>query len=160
MPVSLIVEELLASQAGDGRAWENPRPEAKTPIDEGHAPPRILVVEDDFVVSLEIESALTEAGFEVVGVANSAEEAERRASEQRPALIVMDIRLATARDGVDAALAIFRSTGIRSIFATAHADPHTKERAADARPLAWVAKPYSTGSLIGTINQALDELKS
>jgi len=70
----------------------------------------------------------------------------------------MDIRLATARDGVDAALAIFRSTGIRSIFATAHADQHTKERAAEACPLAWVAKPYSMASLVGTIRHALDEL--
>lgn len=122
-------------------------------------PPRILVVEDDFVVSLEVETALTEAGFEVVGVVNSAEEAEQRASEQRPDLIVMDIRLATARDGVDAALSIFRSTGIRSVFASAHADPHTKERAADAQPLAWVAKPYSMTSLIGTVRAALTELK-
>src|SRR5690349_1827732 len=77
--------------------------------------PRILVVEDDFFVSLEMETALTDAGFQVLGPANSAEEAERYAIEQKPDLIVMDIRLLSQRDGVDAALAIFRATGIRSI---------------------------------------------
>jgi DNA-binding NarL/FixJ family response regulator len=148
MPVSLNAGKKVSPVSGGTQGRENER-----------EPPRILVVEDDFVVSLEVESALTEAGFEVVGVANSAEEAEHRASEQRPDIIVMDIRLATARDGVDAALTIFRATGIRSIFATAHADALTKERAADARPLAWVPKPYSMTSLVGTVKEALSQLK-
>src|SRR4051812_25776389 len=81
--------------------------------------PRVLVVEDDFFVSLEIETALTDAGFKVIGPANAAEEAERYAAEERPDLVVMDIRLLSRRDGVEAALAIFRATGIRSIFVTA-----------------------------------------
>ena len=123
-----------------------------------HSAPRILVVEDDFVVSLEIEAALKEADFDVVGIAQSAEEAESIAGAERPDVIIMDIRLATARDGVDAALSIFKSTGIRSIFASAHADAQTKERAHAAHPLAWVAKPYSMTSLVGTIRQALEEL--
>lgn len=160
MPVSLNAGKAVSPASSvETDVRENDRPATHTAGKQNLEPPRILVVEDDFVVSLEVESALTEAGFEVVGVANSAEEAEQRASEQRPDLIVMDIRLATARDGVDAALSIFRSTGIRSIFATAHADPHTKERAADARPLAWVAKPYSMTSLVGTVQTALAELK-
>jgi DNA-binding NarL/FixJ family response regulator len=159
MPVSLSVEDRVASGTGAGVTRESSRPATRTAGEESLEPARILVVEDDFVVSLEVEAALAEAGFEVVGIANSAEEAERSAAEQRPDLIVMDIRLATARDGVDAALAIFRSTGIRSIFATAHADPHTKDRASEARPLAWVAKPYSMASLVGTVQQALAELK-
>src|SRR5215510_11377652 len=82
--------------------------------------PRILVVEDDFFVSLEMEASLTDAGFQVVGPVHTAEEAERFAAEQRPNLAIMDIRLLSQRDGVEAALAIFRATGIRSIFATAH----------------------------------------
>jgi DNA-binding NarL/FixJ family response regulator len=156
MPVSLNAGAKVSSMSGGAQGRENSRSGAS---EKELEPPRILVVEDDFVVSLEVESALTEAGFEVVGVANSAEEAEHRASEQRPDLIVMDIRLATDRDGVDAALTIFRATGIRSIFATAHADALTKERAAAARPLAWVAKPYSMTSLVGTVKDALSELR-
>jgi DNA-binding NarL/FixJ family response regulator len=122
--------------------------------------PRILVVEDDFFVSLEMETALTEGGFEVIGPANTAEEAERCADEYCPDLIVMDIRLLTQRDGVDAALAIFRATGIRSIFATAHDDPHTRARAAAAKPLGWIAKPYAMDTLVALVRQALKEAKN
>jgi DNA-binding NarL/FixJ family response regulator len=122
--------------------------------------PRVLVVEDDFFVSMEIETALTDAGFEVVGPANTAEDAEQYAAEQKPDLAIMDIRLLSRRDGVDAALAIFNATGIRSIFATAHEDPHTRERAAPAKPLAWIAKPYPMDALVVLIRRALKEMKS
>jgi DNA-binding NarL/FixJ family response regulator len=115
------------------------------------------VVEDDFFVSMEIESALTDAGFEVIGPANTAEDAEHYAAEQKPDLAIMDIRLLSRRDGVDAALAIYRATGVRSIFATAHDDPHTRERAAAARPLAWIAKPYAMDVLVLLIRRALKE---
>ena len=122
--------------------------------------PRILVVEDDFFVSLEMESALTEAGFAVLGPANTAEEAERYAVEQKPDLIIMDIRLLSRRDGVEAALAIFRATGIRSIFATAHEDPETRARAADAKPLGWIAKPYAMDVLVGLVRHAFKAAKN
>src|SRR5262249_42871937 len=55
---------------------------------------RILVVEDDFLVAMEIEAALVDAGFDIVGVVASAEEAVDLAASERPALVVMDIRLA------------------------------------------------------------------
>jgi DNA-binding NarL/FixJ family response regulator len=122
--------------------------------------PRVLVVEDDFFVSLEMEAALTESGFEMVGPANTAEDAEHCAAEQRPDLIVMDIRLLSPRDGVEAALSIFRATGIRSIFAPAHDDPHTRARAAAAKPLGWIAKPYAMDRLIALVREALKEAKN
>jgi DNA-binding NarL/FixJ family response regulator len=121
---------------------------------------RILVVEDDFFVSLEMEAALSDAGFEVVGPANTAEEAERYAAEQKPDLIVMDIRLLSQRDGIEAATAIYRATGIRSIFATAHDDRDTRARAAAAKPLGWIAKPYGMDALVTLVRQALKEAKN
>jgi hypothetical protein len=65
---------------------------------------RILLVEDDFLVAMQMESTLTEAGFEVVGVASSGEDAIELAISERPRLVVMDIRLAGDRDGIDTAL--------------------------------------------------------
>jgi hypothetical protein len=55
--------------------------------------PRLLIVEDDFLVALAAEAALREAGFEVIGVVTSAEEAVEQAIAQRPALVIMDVRL-------------------------------------------------------------------
>src|SRR5260370_32521348 len=60
---------------------------------KGAEVPRILIVEDDYVVGLELENALSEAGFEVVGTANSAEESVRLAISERPILAVLDLRL-------------------------------------------------------------------
>jgi DNA-binding NarL/FixJ family response regulator len=119
--------------------------------------PCILLVEDDFLVGMEAETGLEEAGYEVAGVAATADEAVEIAASRRPALVVMDIRLAGERDGVDAALEIFRTFGIRSIFASAHGDAQVRSRAEAARPLAWVAKPYRVETLVKAVRDALRE---
>jgi DNA-binding NarL/FixJ family response regulator len=126
--------------------------------DEGEVP-RILIVEDDYVVGLELENALSEAGFGVVGTANSAEEAVRLAISERPILAVMDIRLAGKRDGIEAALEMFNTCGVRCIFATAHHDARTRARATKAAPLGWLPKPYQLDGLISMICAAVTELK-
>ena len=121
-------------------------------------PARILVVEDDFLVAMQMESALTEAGFEVAGVAASGEDAIELALSERPQLAVMDIRLAGDRDGIDTALQLFSEQGIRCIFATAHHDEQSRKRAAPAVPLGWLHKPYTMTSLVGLVRSALDKL--
>ena len=118
-------------------------------------PTRILVVEDDFLVAAEIEEALSDAGFDVAGVATSADEAVELAQSQQPALVVMDVRLAGERDGIHAAVEIFRKLGIRCIFATAHCDRDVLERAQLAMPLGWLQKPYSMVSLVNAVRRAL-----
>jgi two-component system, response regulator PdtaR len=94
---------------------------ATTPQDRKQAEPPacILIVEDDFVVADEIVRALCDAGFTVAGVATSAEETLELAESQKPALAVMDVRLAGKGDGVHTALETFRKFGIRCILATA-----------------------------------------
>ena len=119
---------------------------------------RILVVEDDFLIALQTEAALAEAGFQVVGTATTAEESIALAREQRPALAVMDIRIASERDGIDAAGDLFKELGIRCIFATAHDDRHTRERAEPYAPLGWLAKPYTMPSLVALVMEALTKL--
>ncbi len=119
---------------------------------------RVLIAEDDFLVATQAEIALTAAGFAVVGVASTAEEAIQMATLQPPALAVMDIRLDGGRDGIDAALELFQKTGIRCIFATAHYDAATLNRAEPARPLGWLPKPYTPMALIEMVRLALRDL--
>jgi DNA-binding NarL/FixJ family response regulator len=125
----------------------------------GEEAPRILVVEDDFLVSAEMEAVLTGVGFDVVAVATSADEAVRLAGAETPRVVVMDVRLEGRRDGVDAAIEIFESLGIRSVFATAYHDEETRRRAAPAAPLAWLAKPYTMESLVVAVRAALREIE-
>jgi two-component system, response regulator PdtaR len=134
-------------------------PDDRVSGEAGNGAPRILIVEDDFIVGVGLEAALSEAGFAVVGTANSAQEAVRLATSEHPMLAVMDVRLTGRRDGVEAAIEIFDTCGIRSIFATAHHNAETRARAEKAAPLGWLHKPYQLDALISLIDAALTELK-
>jgi len=123
-----------------------------------HAGARIMIVEDDYLVASEIESALADAGYEIVGVAASAAEALDIAAARHPILAVMDIRLVGPRDGIDVALELFGTHGIRCIFASAHQYPEARERARPAAPLGWVPKPYTMQSLLEVVRRAVSDL--
>ncbi len=119
---------------------------------------RILIVDDDYLVAVALAGSLGESGFDVVGIASSAAEALSLARAQRPQLILMDIRLAGPQDGIDAAVEIFRTLGIRCVFATAYHDPRTRARAEPASPLGWLPKPYSMEAAVATAQAAFARL--
>jgi len=121
-------------------------------------PPRLMIVEDDYLVATQMADSLRDAGFEVAAVAASAEEAVEHARNEAISFAIMDVRLSGKRDGVDCALELFSKHGIRCIFATAHGDPHVKARAAPAKPLGWIQKPYSMASLVANVRQTVDGL--
>jgi len=128
--------------------------------DEGMADPvRILVVEDEYLVATQMQNALAEAGFAVVGMAATGEDALAIAAREHPALAIIDIRLGGALDGVDAARALFREQGVRSILATANYDEKTQIRAVDAAPLGWLPKPFEMRSLILKVQSAVRSLE-
>lgn len=123
-------------------------------------PCRILIVEDDLLIAVDIEAALADAGFEAIGIAPTGEEAIEMARTARPDLAVMDIKLAGARDGVDTALELFHTHGIRCIFASAHSgDPEAHRRAESAAPLGWLQKPYTMTSLTKLVRAAARQLR-
>jgi DNA-binding NarL/FixJ family response regulator len=153
--------EIIRTASATG-AWQRSVPLAPENSGAGAGPaerPRILVVEDEYLVAIDIETTLTEAGFEVVGIAASADEAIRLARQQKPRLAIVDIRLAGRRDGIEAAIEMAKTLGVRSIFATAHADPQVRARAEQAAPLGWLSKPYRMESLVAIIRQALKDLQ-
>jgi DNA-binding NarL/FixJ family response regulator len=119
--------------------------------------PRILVVEDDYFVAIDLEGGLREAGLQVLGPVPTAEEALALAKVERPVLVLMDIRLAGSKDGIEAALELYRELGIRCIFASAHIEPPYRQRAAPAVPLGWVQKPYTIAAVVAAVKQALPE---
>jgi DNA-binding NarL/FixJ family response regulator len=153
---------LLSDQ--DGGSDDAPAADRSAPAAELRTEPkpgagaRILLVEDEFLVGMEVEAGLKDAGFDVVGVAASAADALALATEERPLLVVMDVRLAGKDDGVDAALAIYHQLGIRSLFASAHVDAQVRARAAGAMPLGWLSKPYRVSLLVAAVERALAEL--
>lgn len=132
-----------------------PPPQVKNAVKDMTNAAGVLIVEDDFLIGMQTENALNDAGFHVVGTAATAEEAIVLARHCNPSIAVMDIHLDGPRDGIDAAGELFRELGIRCIFATAHVDERTRARAEPFAPLGWLAKPYTMASLIALVRQAV-----
>lgn len=114
---------------------------------------RVLITEDNWLIAMEWEAALQDAGYTVVGIAVTGEEALRVAAEEAPDLVIMDIRLLGDMDGVDAAVALRARTGLRCIFVSAHDDPEIRRRAQLAEPLGWIPKPVVASRLADLIAQ-------
>jgi two-component system, response regulator PdtaR len=116
---------------------------------------RVLIVEDNYFVAHQCAGALSAAGFEIVGIVPTGEEAVAVATAERPNLVLMDIYLAGKRDGIDAATEILERFGIRSIFASAFGDTAMRERAQRAEPLGWLPKPFSDVKLVAAVEGAI-----
>ena len=104
---------------------------------------RVLIVEDEFYISLHTRGLLQALGHVVVAVAVSADQAVTIAERERPDVVLMDIRLTGARDGIDAADEISDRFGIASIFVTANTDRDTRRRAEAVQPLGFLEKPLT-----------------
>lgn len=120
---------------------------------------RILIVEDDVLIATQMEAALADTGFDVIAAVATGEEAIAIAGTQAPDLAIVDIRLAGNRNGIETALELFQSHGIRCIFASAFADREARRRAEPAAPLGWLQKPYTMTSLTDAVQAAAREMR-
>ncbi|TEU10827.1 MAG: PAS domain S-box protein [Anaerolineales bacterium] len=116
---------------------------------------KILIVEDEAIVAMEIESRLRGLGYDVVGVAASGEAAIAKAEETRPDLVLMDIVIQGEMDGIETAEIIGQRFNIAVVYLTAHADEKTLERAKLTGPYAYLLKPFEGRDLQPTIEMAL-----
>jgi PAS domain S-box-containing protein len=116
---------------------------------------RVLIVEDEGIVAADIEKNVLDIGFDVVGIAASADEAIRTASAQAADLVLMDIRIQGDRDGIETAAILRREFGLPVIYLTAHGDRETIARAKLTEPLAFLIKPFKKTELQSAIDVAL-----
>ena len=116
---------------------------------------RIMVVEDEAVISMEIQDRLTKMGHSICGTAASGEEAVSIATAKRPDLILMDVQLRGEVDGVQTAKRIRDLIEIPVIYLTAFADDRTVERAKLTQPFGYLIKPFSEKELYAAIEMAL-----
>ena len=115
---------------------------------------QIVIAEDDYFVGLNVEQALLNAGYEVLALVSTGEEAVRECIRLRPDLVLMDIRLAGEISGIEAAVAL-RAEGITSLFATAHSDDGTRAEGEKAQPAGWLTKPFSDDEIVSAVAAAL-----
>lgn len=118
-------------------------------------PNKIMVVEDEVLVSRDIQARLVRMGYEVVGAASKGEEAIQLAAVTAPDLVLMDINLRGEMDGIEAAVKINELGSVPIIFCTAYSNDEVLERAKITSPFGYVLKPFDNRELEINIEIAL-----
>lgn len=116
---------------------------------------QILVVEDERIIALNLKERLESLGFAVPAMAASGEKAIEQATQLRPDLVLMDIRLQGNLDGISAAQHIWDTLQIPVIYLTGNSDENTMERAKVTAPFGYILKPVKERELSVAIDIAL-----
>lgn len=116
---------------------------------------RVLVVEDDVIISADLAETLRRLGYDVPATADSAETALRALDQYRPDVVLMDIRLRGGIDGIDTATRMHQRSDVPVVYLTAHTDESTLARAKETAPHGYLVKPFQERDLRTTIEVAL-----
>ncbi len=115
----------------------------------------VLVVEDESIVSKDIQHSLKKLGYNVVGAAATGDRALEIGRAEKPDIVLMDIMLKGDMNGIEAAEIMKSELGIPVIFLTAYADDSTLSKAKVTEPYGYIIKPFKEVDLHTTIEMAL-----
>ena len=115
---------------------------------------KILIVEDERVIARDIAMQLGVLGYETLGPVDTGEQAIEMAVKLRPDLVLMDVHLGSAMDGIDAAQAIRKMFDIKVVFLSAFSGDANSTRAQLAKPAGYLAKPFEDYELREVIEAA------
>jgi two-component system, LytTR family, response regulator LytT len=116
---------------------------------------RVLVIEDESIVSKDIQHSLKRLGYSIAGAAATGEKALELAEEEKPDIVLMDIMLKGEMNGIEAAEIVRREHNIPVIFLTAYADEATLAKAKITEPYGYIIKPFKEIDLHTSIEMAL-----
>ena len=116
---------------------------------------KVLIVEDEFSIALDIKFSLEKLGYIVVGIGNSYEEAIQFTTEHLPDVVIMDINITGEKNGIVAAEDIYDKFKIPIVFLTAYGDDKTFKEALKSRPFGFLLKPFNVKELSFAIQIAL-----
>ena len=108
---------------------------------------KVLIVEDEPIVALDLQQELEELGCEVTGLAESADAAMMWVEECRPDLVLMDISIDGSMDGIQAARLLRHAYELPVVFLTSYSDKDTLARAARELPYGYLTKPFRSREL-------------
>ncbi len=120
----------------------------------------ILIVEDEGIVAEDLACKIRQLGYDVAGTTGTGEEAIELARLVQPDLVLMDIRLAGAMDGIEAAQHILKERNLPILYLTAHSDTTTAERAQRADASGYILKPFDDRDLRIQIEMALHKYRA
>ena len=123
--------------------------------DAATGPARILIVEDESVVATNLQHSLTEMGYYVIDWVPTGEAAIELAEREHPDLVLMDIHLAGALNGIESARMIWERLQIPIVYCTAHADLDTLKAVQTTESYGYVVKPFESPAVRAAIELAL-----
>ncbi len=103
---------------------------------------KVLIVEDEAIVAADLANKLDRMGYRVIGSVACGEGALAIAGELRPDVVLMDIQLSGALDGIETGARMRRAYDLPVVYLTAHSDPDTLTRALSTEPFGYVLKPF------------------
>ncbi len=116
---------------------------------------KIMIVEDETIVALDLSMRLQKEGYEVVGIAASSDDAVALFTEQQPDLVLMDINIKGKKDGIETAKELKKIQEVPLIFLTAFSQNEYVNRAKAVNPSAYLVKPFNNDSLHTSIQIAI-----
>jgi DNA-binding NarL/FixJ family response regulator len=117
-------------------------------------PEKILIVEDEAIVAMDLAAKLDRLGYEVAGTTGLGEEAITLAMDLQPDVVLMDMRLGGEMDGITAAQQIRHVCNAAIIYLTAHSEPAMVIRAEATAPVGYISKPFEAGDLESALKMA------
>lgn len=115
----------------------------------------ILVVEDEPLIADDISGILKDNGYGVIGPVDNAEEATQALSKSKPNLVLLDIQIKGAKDGIQLASEVRSRYKLPFIFVTSFYDQTTLDRAKVTQPQAYIVKPFDEKDLLINLEMAL-----
>lgn len=121
---------------------------------------KILIVEDQLIITMDLEYMLEELGYQVCGISTCYEDAISAIKRSRPDLVLIDIILAGEKTGIDLAHEINRTYHIPFIFLSSHADRSTIEAAKSTNPAGYIVKPFNRNDVYASIEIAFNHVET
>ena len=121
---------------------------------------RIMVVEDERIVALNLKQRLTRMGYEVTAVVTSGEKALAAIAAGPPDIVLMDIHIDGDMDGIATAAAIPAELHLPVVYLTAYSEEHTLERARATQPYGYLLKPFSERELHATMQMVMERRRA
>jgi len=121
---------------------------------------RVLVVDDEAIITMQLEEHISSLGHKVVGMASSGEEAIEKARAAKPDIVLMDIVMPGKTNGIAAAKVIHEELGIPVIFITSYADDKIIQEVKKVNPYGYIVKPFNELELNANIELALSRKKT
>ena len=120
---------------------------------------KIYIVEDEPLIAETIKTALEKEGYTILGMTDNAKEALFDIQEMQPDLVLLDITLDGAMDGIEMITHLKKKKEIPFIYLTSHSDDITLERAKQTEPSGYIVKPFNEKNLKSNIELALYKYK-